>query len=84
MSEADLPRIAALISDLLRVIKGQPTPVVHAALVNITADFVVGHEMVGDPKRTHAMRELLIREHFDMVRQLVSAYETSREHRKGK
>lgn len=79
MDEPDLPRIAGLISDVLKVFRGQPNGAVHAALVNLTADFIVGHEMVGERDTTQRMRQMLIVEHFRMVKQLVDAYERKKD-----
>lgn len=72
------PDIPALVAEVVKLFRGKPSAEVHAALINVTADFVAGHEMVGDESATHRMRRHLIAEHFDMVEKLVDAYEAKK------
>ena len=54
---------------------GQPTPIQGAALADLTARWLAGHVIRGDPVETAALRETLLDLQLRTIRELIPLHE---------
>jgi hypothetical protein len=54
-----------------RLLRGRPPAVQGWALADLTATWLAGHAVEGDPAATYALRERFLKEHVRAIRELI-------------
>jgi hypothetical protein len=75
MKKVDVTEIAGLAETIwpvvARLLRGRPAAVQGAALADLTATWLAGHQVSGDPVQTYRFREELLEMHIEAIRNLI-------------
>jgi hypothetical protein len=63
-------QVEPLVEQIRPILAGKDPQLQSAVLADLTALWLAGFVIKGDPKETRALREELLRRHFELVRQL--------------
>jgi hypothetical protein len=64
-------QVEPLVEQIRPILAGKEPPLQGAVLADLTALWLAGFVIKGDPKGTHALREELLLRHFELVCQLI-------------
>ena len=64
-------RVVDIVERIGPLLGGEPPEAQGAALADLLAIWLAGHEVPGNPDATHTLRAELLAEHLHLVRQLV-------------